>query len=70
MSDATMKDQLLSQLLLQMGIQQCIILSQGRAGVISYHNSRGSQNGVGGCEYACSDLVGVSQYREAVLRYT
>ena len=49
-----------------MGIQQCIILSQGRTGVISYHKGRGSQNGVGGCKYTCSDSVGVSEYREAI----
>ena len=53
-----------------MGIQQCVILSQGDNNVLSYHKSKGSENGVGGSEYACSDPVGVSEYREPVLRYT
>ena len=33
-----------------MGIQQCIILSQGNNNVLSYHKSKGSENGVGGSE--------------------
>ena len=44
-----------------MGIQQCIILSHGDNNVLSYHKSKGSENGVGGSEYACLDPV---------LRYT
>ena len=53
-----------------MGIQQCIILSHGDNSVLSYHKSKGSENGVGGSEYRCADLVGVSEYREPILRYT
>ena len=41
-----------------------------RSGILSYHKGKGSENGVGRCEYACSDPVGVSEYREAVIRYT
>ena len=44
-----------------MGIQQCIILSQGDNNVLSYHKSKGSESGVGGSEYTCSDLIGVSE---------
>ena len=53
-----------------MGIQQCIILSHGDNNVLSYHKRKRSENGVGGSEYTCSDPVGVSEYREPVLRYT